>query len=58
MSLSNKRKTKKLLTKKRKLQREFIQQVKAEGLSSAEAVERASIFPKGAKLRVVKWPKF
>lgn len=50
----------KLLAFKRKLQREFISQVRAEGLSNAEAIERASIFPPDArgKLKVVKWPKF
>lgn len=48
----------KLLTQKRKLQREFIKQVQAEGISVGEVIERASIFPKGAKLKVVKWPKF
>lgn len=58
MSSPKKTKGKKLLSQKRKLQREFLQQAKTEGLSAAEVVERASIFPKGAKLKVVKWPKF
>lgn len=58
MSSSKKTKGKKLLAQKRKLQREFLQQAKAGGLSATEVVERASIFPKGAKLKVVKWPKF
>ena len=58
MPIARKEKGKKLLSQKRKLQREFLQQAQAEGLSSAEVVERASIFPKNAKLKVVKWPKF
>jgi hypothetical protein len=58
MSQPQKAKGAKLLARKRKLQREFIKQAQAEGLSASEVVERASIFPKGAKLKVVKWPKF
>lgn len=52
------KKGKKLLSQKRKLQREFLQQAQVEGLSAAEVVERSSILPKNAKLKVVKWPKF
>lgn len=58
MSLPKKIKGGKLLAQKRKLQRAFLKQAQAEGLSAAQTVERASIFPKGAKLKVVKWPKF
>lgn len=60
MSLSKKLKSNKLLSRKRKLQRTFLQQAQADGLSPSQTVERASIFPKGArsKLKVVKWPKF
>lgn len=58
MSLPKTTKGSKLLARKRKLQREFLQQAKAEGLSTAQTVERASIFPKGIKPKVVKWPKF
>ncbi len=58
MSPPKKTKGSKLLAKKRKLQREFLKQAQAEGLSATQTVERASIFPKGAKLKVVKWPKF
>lgn len=55
---THKAKSSKLRTRKRKLQREFIKQARTNGLSTSEVVERASIFPKGAKLKVVKWPKF
>ncbi len=60
MSPPKKTKGSKLLAQKRKLQRAFVKQAQAEGLSAAQVVERASIFPKGAgaKLKVVKWPKF
>lgn len=58
MPQAKKTKGSKLLAQKRKLQRAFIKQAQAEGLSAAQTVERASIFPKGAKLKVVKWPKF
>ncbi|MDE2598410.1 MAG: hypothetical protein KGL40_02175 [Rhodocyclaceae bacterium] len=58
MSQPKKTKGSKLMAQKKKLQREFLQQAKTEGLSSAQTVERASIFPKGARLKVVKWPKF
>ncbi|MDE2600052.1 MAG: hypothetical protein KGL40_10570 [Rhodocyclaceae bacterium] len=57
MPAAGKAKGKNLLAKKRKLQREFLEQAKAEGLSAAEVTERAGIFPKNAKLKVVKWPK-
>lgn len=57
MPIAKKLTGKKLLAMKRKLQREFIQQTRAEGLTNAEVVERASIFPKGVKPKVVKWPK-
>lgn len=52
-------KKRKLLTVKRKLQRAFIRQIQVEGLTNAEATERASIFPRDARrnLKVVKWPK-
>lgn len=58
--MSHVAKRRKLLASKRKLQREFIKQIRAEGLSNAEAIERASIFPPDARgnLKVVKWPKF
>lgn len=58
MPTTSKEKGKKLLAKKRKLQRKFLEQAKAEGLSAVEVTERASIFPKNARLKVVKWPKF
>lgn len=58
MSQPKKSKGSKLMAQKKKRQREFLQQAKADGLSPAQTVERASIFPKGAKLKVVKWPKF
>lgn len=58
MPISNKPKGKKLLAQKKLLQREFLKQAKAEGLSNAEIVDRASIFPKDQKPKVVKWPKF
>jgi molybdopterin biosynthesis enzyme len=58
MAADNVQKGKKLLSKKRKLQRQFVEQAKAYGLSAVEVAERASIFPKNAKLKVVKWPKF
>lgn len=58
MSQLKKTKGSKLMAQKKKLQREFLQQAQADGLSPAQTVERASIFPKGAKLKVVKWPKF
>lgn len=58
MPAASKVASKKLLAKKRKLQREFLEKTKAEGLTAAEVTERASIFPKNAKLRVVKWPRF
>lgn len=48
----------KLMAQKKKLQREFLKQARTDGLSPAQTVERASIFPKGAKLKVIKWPKF
>lgn len=35
----------------------FIALCKQEGLSSKEIVERASVFPAGARSRVLKWPK-
>ena len=38
-------------------QRAFIVSCKQEGLSSKEIVERASVFPIGARSRVLKWPK-
>lgn len=57
MSLAIKKKSK-LMAKKRKLQREFVSQVRAEGLSASQAVERASIFPRRAKMKVVAWPNF
>lgn len=57
MSVPKKAKGSKLSARKRKLQREFLKQAQAEGLSAGQTVERASIFPKGAKLKVVKWPK-
>lgn len=52
-------KKRKLLTAKRKLQRAFIRQAQVEGLTNAEATERASILPSDARrnLKVVEWPK-
>lgn len=38
-------------------QKAFIAACKKEGLSSQEIVERASVFPSGKKIHVVKWPK-
>lgn len=58
MSVTKTAKGKRLLVKKKKLQRAFLSQAKAEGLTASEVTERASIFPKNAKLKVVKWPKF
>lgn len=58
MPIVRKEKGKKLLSQKRKLQRAFLRQAQAEGWSSDEVVERASIFPKNVKLKAVKWPKF
>lgn len=57
MPPTKKTKGSKLLAQKRKLQREFLKQAKDEGLSATQTVERASIFPKGVKPKVVKWPK-
>ncbi len=54
--LKDKLKGNKLLAQKRKLQREFVEQCRNEELSAAQAVERASIFPKGEKPKVIKWP--
>jgi hypothetical protein len=58
MPQSNKTKGGKLLARKRKLQRDFVKQSKDEELTVEQVLSRASIFPKGAKLKVVKWPKF
>lgn len=52
------KKKRKLIAQKRMLQRAYLKQVKADDLTSTQAVERASIFPPGAKLKVVAWPKF
>lgn len=52
------KKKRKLIAQKRMLQRAFLKQAKAEGLTPSQAVKRASIFPSGAKLKVVTWPKF
>ncbi len=38
-------------------QKAFIAACKKEGLSSQEIVERASVFPSGEKIHVVKWPE-
>lgn len=57
MLLPKKTKGGKLLAQKRTRQRQSIKQAQADGLSAAQTVEQASIFPKGAKLKVVKWPK-
>lgn len=59
MSPPKKTKGGKLLAQKKKLQREFVEQARADGLTAEQTVERASIFPKDArlKLKVVKWPK-
>jgi hypothetical protein len=40
------------------LQRAFIEQARADGLSSAQIIEREGIFPSDEKPRVVAWPKF
>jgi hypothetical protein len=58
MSLASKFELRKLLAERRKAERDFVQKAKAEGLSNAEIVERVSMFPKGIKPKVVKWPKF
>ncbi len=52
------KKKRKLLARKRMLQHAFLKQVNAEGLTPSQAVKCASIFPSGAKLKVVAWPKF
>lgn len=52
------KKKRKLMAQKRKLQRAFLKQVRAEGLTTSQAIERASIFPSGEKPKVVAWPKF
>lgn len=38
-------------------QKAFLDQCKKEGLTNKEIVERASIFPFGVKIKVIKWPK-
>ncbi|MBK6638031.1 MAG: hypothetical protein IPH08_03040 [Rhodocyclaceae bacterium] len=52
-----KNKGSKLRAEKKARQARFVAQVMAENLSSAQVIERASVFPVGVESRVIHWPK-
>ena len=54
--VANKQLNQKIASKAER-QEAFIAACKKEGLSSQQIVERASVFPSGKKIHVVKWPK-